>query len=103
VAALPLAPAGGDGATLPAPPGPRIGDVNGDGAPDVLLPLSGVFNVFQNLAPNQDLLAAISDGMTHPDPTDAGFTPNVTISYGHSVDASITKGTPAGDPALESD
>jgi hypothetical protein len=29
--------------------------------------------------------------------------PNVSITYGHMVDASITNGTPAGDPALEHD
>jgi hypothetical protein len=47
--------------TLADPHGPRIGDLNGDGAPDVVLPLSGVFNVFQNLAPDQDTLAGTAD------------------------------------------
>ncbi|KYF94661.1 hypothetical protein BE20_05925 [Sorangium cellulosum] len=43
--------------TLADPRGP------GDGAQDVLLSLGGVFNVFQNLSADQDLLIAVSDGM----------------------------------------
>ena len=88
---------------LADPHGPRIGDLNGDGAPDVILPLAGVFNVFRNLAPDQDLLVAVSDGMNAHDPTDPGFVPNATVSYGHMTDASITNGTAAGSPALEGD
>ena len=101
---VPFDPAlAGSSITLADPHGPRVGDFNGDGAEDVLLPLGGVFNIFQNLAPDQDLLVAVSDGMNDHDPTDPGYVPNVSFSYGHLTDASITNGTPAGDPALESD
>ena len=86
---------GSSGITLADPHGPRVGDVNGDGAEDVILPLSGVFNIFQNLAPDQDLLVTVTDGMNAHDPTDPGFTPNVSVSYGHLTDASITSGTAA--------
>ncbi len=84
---------GSTGITLADPHGPRVGDVDGDGAEDVILPLSGVFNVFQNLAPDQDLLVTVTDGMNAHDPTDPGFTPNVSVSYGHLTDAAITGGT----------
>src|SRR5262245_13448249 len=80
---LPFEAAVGNAITLADPHGPRIGDVNGDGAQDVILPLGGVFHVFENLAPDQDLLVAVSDGMNAHDPTDPGFVPNVSISYGH--------------------
>ena len=80
---LPFEAALGDAITLADPRGPRIGDLNGDGAEDVVLPLSGVFNLFQNLAADQDLLVAVSDGMNAHDPGDAGFVPNVSITYGH--------------------
>ena len=89
------------GITLADPHGPRVGDLNGDGAEDVVLPLGGFFNTLLNLAADEDLLVAVTDGMNAHDPTDPGFLPNVTIFYDHLTDASITKGTPAGDPALE--
>ncbi|HLM74851.1 MAG TPA: type IV secretion protein Rhs, partial [Polyangiaceae bacterium] len=88
--------------TLADPRGPRIADFNGDGASDVLLPLGDVFHIFENLAADQDLLIAVSDGMNDHDPTEPDFVPNVSISYGHLVDTSITSGAAPGDPALES-
>ncbi|HLM76750.1 MAG TPA: VCBS repeat-containing protein, partial [Polyangiaceae bacterium] len=88
--------------TLADPRAPRIGDLSGDGAPDVVLPLGGVFHVFENLAPDQDVLVAVSDGMNDRDPEDPAFVPNVEISYGHLVDPSITSGLSANDPALSS-
>ncbi|WP_437734865.1 RHS repeat-associated core domain-containing protein [Sorangium sp. So ce1335] len=93
----------GDAVTLADPRGPRTGDVDGDGAQDVILSLGGVFNVFQNLSADQDLLVAVSDGMNAHDPTEPGFVPNVSISYGHLTDdASVATGDGAGDPARES-
>ncbi|WP_437727730.1 RHS repeat-associated core domain-containing protein [Sorangium sp. So ce861] len=89
-------------ATLADPRGPRIGDVDADGAQDVILPLGGVFTVFQNLAADRDLLVAVSDGMNAHEPSDPGFVPNVSISYGHLTDASITNGTAEGAPERES-
>jgi RHS repeat-associated protein len=64
---------------------------------------AGVFSVFTNLAADQDVLVSVADGMNAHDPTDPGFVPNVSISYGHLTDASITNATAAGDPALEGD
>ncbi|AUX38230.1 MULTISPECIES: RHS repeat-associated core domain-containing protein [Sorangium] len=99
---IPFEAAVGEAVTLADPRGPRIGDVDGDGAQDVVLPLGGVFNVFQNLAAARDLLVAVSDGMNAHEPREAGFVPNVSVAYGHLTDASITNGTAAGAPERES-
>ncbi|KYF61036.1 type IV secretion protein Rhs [Sorangium cellulosum] len=99
---IPFEAAVGDAVTLAEPQGPRVGDVNGDGAQDVVLPIGGVFTIFQNLAADQDLLVAVSDGMNAHEPTDAGFVPNVSVSYGHLIDASITNDTAAESPERES-
>ncbi|HLM72277.1 MAG TPA: VCBS repeat-containing protein, partial [Polyangiaceae bacterium] len=88
--------------TLADPRAPRVANLNGDGAPDVVLPLAGVFHIFENLAPDQDVLVSVSDGMNDHDPEDPEFVPNVEISYGHLVDSSITSGVAANDPALAS-
>ncbi|MGK3998677.1 RHS repeat-associated core domain-containing protein [Sorangium sp. So ce1024] len=93
----------GDAVTLADPRGPRTGDVNGDGAQDVVMTLGGAFTVFESVAADQDLLVAISDGMNAHEPTEPGFVPNVSISYGHLADdASVATGDGAGDPARES-
>ncbi|WP_437813338.1 RHS repeat-associated core domain-containing protein [Sorangium sp. So ce1078] len=99
---IPFEAAVGEAVSLAEPHGPRIGDINGDGAQDVILPVGGVFTIFQNLAADQDLLVAVSDGMNAHEPGDAGFMPNVSVSYGHLTDASITNDTGAGDPERES-
>ncbi|WP_441293178.1 RHS repeat-associated core domain-containing protein [Sorangium sp. KYC3313] len=88
----------GDAITLADPRGPRTGDLNGDGAQDVILSLGRVFNVFQNLSADQDLLVAVSDGMNAHEPTEPGFVPNVSISYGHLTDAPVTSGGAEEDP-----
>ncbi|WP_438016236.1 RHS repeat-associated core domain-containing protein [Sorangium sp. So ce315] len=91
----------GDAITLADPRGPRTGDVNGDGAQDVVMTLGGAFTVFENLSADQDLLVAISDGMNAHEPTEPGFVPNVSLSYGHLTDASVATGDGAGHPARE--
>ncbi|WP_437775752.1 RHS repeat-associated core domain-containing protein [Sorangium sp. So ce1097] len=97
-------PSLGDAVTLADPRGPRTGDVNGDGAQDVVMTLGGAFTVFESLAADQDLLVAISDGMNAHEPTEPGFVPNVSLSYGHLTDASVAtgEGDSAEDPARES-
>ncbi|XYH97782.1 RHS repeat-associated core domain-containing protein [Sorangium sp. So ce1128] len=99
---IPFEAAIGEAVTLAEPHGPRIGDLNGDGAQDVILPIDGVFTIFQNRAADRDLLIAISDGMNAHGPAEAGFVPNVSVSYGHLTDASITNDTAAGAPERES-
>ncbi|WP_437729520.1 RHS repeat-associated core domain-containing protein [Sorangium sp. So ce861] len=99
---IPFEAAVGEAVTLAEPHGPRIGDVDGDGAQDVVLPLGGVFNVFQNRAADRDLLVAVSDGMNAHEPSEAGFVPNVSVTYGHLTDASITNDTTAEAAERES-
>ncbi|CAN97847.1 hypothetical carbohydrate-binding protein, Rhs family [Sorangium cellulosum So ce56] len=96
-AGVPFEASLGDAITLADPRGPRTGDLNGDGAQDVILSLGRVFNVFQNLSADQDLLVAVSDGMNAHEPAEPGFVPNVSISYGHLTDAPFTSGG-AEDP-----
>ncbi|WP_437730195.1 RHS repeat-associated core domain-containing protein [Sorangium sp. So ce1335] len=93
----------GDAVTLADPRGPRTGDVNGDGAQDVILTLDGVFTILQSLSADQDLLVAISDGMNGHEPNEPAFVPNVSISYGHLTDAPVAAGEDdsAEDPARE--
>jgi RHS repeat-associated protein len=83
---------------LAYPEGLRAGDVNGDGAPDVLLPIGGFFSVFESRAASQDLLVGVADGMNAHIPEDSGFTPNVAISYGHLTDDAVTGGVEAETP-----
>ncbi|MGK3979630.1 hypothetical protein WMF38_48925 [Sorangium sp. So ce118] len=72
-------------------------DVNGDGLPDAVESGSD-----DHQLTTQDLLVAVSDGMNAHDPAEPGFVPNVSISYGHLTDASVTSGAAAEHPARES-
>src|SRR5262249_2667789 len=99
---LPFEAALGDAITLADPHAPRVGDVNGDGANDVVLPLGGFFNIFENLAADQDVLVAVADGMNAHDQGDPGFWASVSIAHGHLTDASITRGVAASEPSMES-
>ncbi|XXY14180.1 RHS repeat-associated core domain-containing protein [Sorangium sp. So ce216] len=99
---IPFEAAVGEAVTLAEPHGPRIGDLNGDGAQDVILPIGGVFTIFQNLAADRDLLVAVSDGMNAHEPSEAGFVPNVSVSYGHLTDGAITNDIATGAPERES-
>jgi RHS repeat-associated protein len=100
-AGVPFEAALGEAITLADPHGPRIGDLHGDGAPDIVIPLGGVFHVFENLAADPDVVVAVSDGMNARDPDEPGHVANVSLSYGHLVDGSITNSVASQDPALE--
>ncbi|HLM71572.1 MAG TPA: VCBS repeat-containing protein, partial [Polyangiaceae bacterium] len=101
-AEIPFEPSLGDAITLADPRGARVGDVNNDGTADVVLVLDGFFNIFESLAADQDVLVGVSDGMNDHDPEDPELVPNVSLSYGHLVDTSITSGADPGDLAFES-
>jgi RHS repeat-associated protein len=89
------------GATISNRLGPRITDVDGDGAPDVLLPIGTTFNVFRSLASQQDLLLSVHDGLNAHDPADPGDVPTVVVKYGTLVDASITDGLAAAEESYD--
>jgi hypothetical protein len=85
----------GDAVTLADPRGPRIGELTGDGAPDVAIFLDNRLHIFKNRATDPDVLVGLSDGMNDHDPDEPDFVPNVSITYGHLTDESKTKGQPA--------
>jgi RHS repeat-associated protein len=95
---LPFQPAlQGPDVTSADPNGPRVADVDGDGADDVvMLTLSGRYSVFRSRAADQDLLATVTDGLNAHDPGDPAFVPDVSISYDHFADRSITDGVAKG-------
>ena len=93
---------GEQGATISNRLGPRITDVDGDGAPDVLLPIGKNFTIFRSVGSQQDLLLSVHDGLNAHDPGEPGDEPTVLINYGTLVDKSITAG-PSALPAAEED
>ncbi|HRI67383.1 MAG TPA: RHS repeat-associated core domain-containing protein [Polyangium sp.] len=76
---------------------PRVGDFDGNGSPDVALFLGKELHIFRNRASDSDLLVGYSDGNNDHDPEDPDFVPNVSITYGHLIDDSKTKGQVAKD------
>ncbi len=93
-AGIPFEPVLKDAITLADPHGPRIGDVNGDGAPDVAIFLDNQLHLFKNKAGDADVLVGFSDGMNEHDPDEPTFIPNVDISYEHLIDKSKADGAP---------
>jgi len=89
------------GATISNRLGPRISDVDGDGTPDVLLPIGTTFNLFRSLASQQDLLLSVHDGLNAHDPADAGSVPTVVVKYGTLVDTSITDGLATAEESYD--
>ncbi|MDC3984391.1 FG-GAP-like repeat-containing protein [Polyangium jinanense] len=69
----------GDAITLADPRGPRVSDVNGDGASDILMFIGNALRVFRNEAVDPDRVVGFSDGV-NVDP------PNVELSYGHMIE-----------------
>jgi RHS repeat-associated protein len=80
------------GAQLADPRGPRVGDVDGDGAPDVVIALGGHYTAFRGLSADQDLLTTVADG-ANPGNPGPGFVPNVAVGYDHLVDGAVTAGS----------
>jgi RHS repeat-associated protein len=89
------------GATISNRLGPRITDVDGDGAPDVLLPIGTSFNIFRSLGAQQDLLLSVHDGLNAHDPADPGNVQTVLVNYGSLVDKSITDELPAAEESYD--
>ncbi len=87
---------GQQGATLANRLGPRITDVDGDGAPDVVLPFGQAFTLFRSTSARQDLLLSIHDGLNAHDPMDVDNVQSLTIDYGSLIDDALTKGSSAG-------
>ncbi|MEP7126921.1 MAG: FG-GAP-like repeat-containing protein, partial [Byssovorax sp.] len=85
------------GATISNRLGPRITDVDGDGTPDVVLPIGNVFTIFRSTGTHQDLLASVHDGLNAHDPQDPENVPTVAVTYGNLVDNALTAGASADD------
>ncbi len=88
VAGIPFEPEIGDVVKLADPRMPRIADMTGDGADDVLILLGNQWHLFKNRGADPDLLVAISDGRNDHDPDEPEFIPNVSITYDHLRDKS---------------
>ncbi|MFO0760081.1 MAG: FG-GAP-like repeat-containing protein [Byssovorax sp.] len=88
------------GVTIANRLGPRVGDMDGDGTPDLLLPLGQHFSVLRAKGARQDMLSSIRDGLNAFDAKDMGQVPTVSIEYGGLIDRSITAG-PEGKVARD--
>ncbi len=66
--------------------------MDGDGTPDVLLPMGNVFTVFRSKGARQDLLAGVHDGLNAHDPADPGNVQTLLVEYGTLIDKTITDG-----------
>jgi RHS repeat-associated protein len=82
------------GTTIANRLGPRITDIDGDGSPDVLLPIGQTFTLFRSNHTHRDLLFSIHDGLNAHDPLDTDNVANLTITYGTLIDTAMTKGAP---------
>ncbi|WP_437967625.1 RHS repeat-associated core domain-containing protein [Sorangium sp. So ce260] len=69
--------------TLAHPWAPRVTDLDGDGNQDVVLAVGKALRVFRSRLHEEDLLLAVSDGMSAYDPEDAAHVPKVQIDYSH--------------------
>ncbi|MEO7592743.1 MAG: FG-GAP-like repeat-containing protein, partial [Byssovorax sp.] len=88
---------GEQGVTIHNRLGPRITDVDGDGTPDVVLPIGNFFNIFRSVGVRQDLLVGVHDGLNAHNPADPGNAPTLLIEYGTLIDKAITDGVAAAD------
>jgi RHS repeat-associated protein len=75
------------GVTISNRLGPRVTDVDGDGSPDIVLPIGNHFTIFRATGTQQDLLASVHDGLNAHDPQDPENVPTVAFTYGSLVDS----------------
>jgi RHS repeat-associated protein len=82
---------------------PRVTDVDGDGAQDLLIRRDGRFEVLRNRLGDADLLVGVTDGRNPHDPGEPAHLPTMALRYGHLHDGARTLGEAPGSAAWEAE